>query len=112
MLSPTQVAAIRYLYVLAFALFTTAVTILVAENAPSVRAGEALGVFGTSNNAAAVFDPAVGYCLTRLSKPINLYCSQNRKASARLPVPLLHKPLIKHGEAVARRRYCLCPTHF
>lgn len=64
MVSPALVAANRSVYGLAYALFTTAVTVLVADNVPSVRTGEALGVFGASNNAAAAFSPAVGIALS------------------------------------------------
>ncbi len=64
MLSPTQIAANRCMYGLVYALFTTAVTVLVADNVPSVRTGEALGVFSASVNAAAAFSPALGLLLS------------------------------------------------
>ena len=61
--TPARISGGRVLHGAATALFSTSVTLLVADHAPPSRRGEALGVFGASTNAAAAVGPAVGLLL-------------------------------------------------
>lgn len=48
---------------LAFAMVSTAITVLVADRTPAARRGQAFALFGISGNVAAAFGPALGLAL-------------------------------------------------
>jgi MFS family permease len=94
--------SIRLLRGLGIAAFTTAYTALVADLAPPVRRGEAVGLSGLTNNVGMLFAPALGaLVLVRSNYTIHFLASAAIAAGSLAAVLLVREPERRPSRAAA-----------